>query len=502
VSGRDLVLAQGIAAARAGDRQAARRLLAEAARRDPGSELAWLWLSSVLDTTQGRSYCLQKALEINPDNKLTRRGLEALAGTRATRTMIVQAMAPEPGDVEQARPARPAPPPETAASRRGMQAVVEARAARAVVAPARTPEPGDTGEDRRPGRTLPPAASAPRPDFKAQAEARRARGLEVSPLGPKASLTGAVDLVRLAPPPADTAVPRRAPAARRKRRPGRRQVMSSSRFWQILVYCLGITLVSMVGVLLYRSTLGSTAPADTRLFGATFTEGGAVPHATLRPTFTATATHTATLTPSPQPSATASATPTLAPTATPTSLPTSTATSTPVPQPTPRRATAVPALVSAAMPPATAKAEPAPRPTLPPCSWDPRLDALGVRVEPVGVREGQTYWRLVEARWADEKQSAGKHSIYVEVLDLQGRRAMGQTVVVQWADGSVALPVVDRPAPDWGVDFAMYNCLGSYAVSVGGGPGDRVVGLGLGTPETPNFTVHTSFYLVFRMAQR
>jgi hypothetical protein len=127
---------------------------------------------------------------------------------------------------------------------------------------------------------------------------------------------------------------------------------------------------------------------------------------------------------------------------------------------------------------------------------------LGVRVEPVGIREGQTFWRLVDARWADEKESAGKHSIYIEVLDLQGRRAVGQTVVVQWADGSVALPVVDRPAPDWGVDFGMYNCLGSYSVTIGGAPSDRVVGLGLGTPQTPNFTVHTSFYLVFRRAIR
>jgi hypothetical protein len=145
---------------------------------------------------------------------------------------------------------------------------------------------------------------------------------------------------------------------------------------------------------------------------------------------------------------------------------------------------------------------PAARPTLPPRSWDARLDALGVRVEPVGIPEGQMFWRLVEARWADEQQSAGKHSIFIEVLDCEGRRVVGQPVIVQWADGSVALPVENRPFPDWGVDFGMYNCLGSYAVSVGGAPSDRIVGLGLGTLERPNFTIHTSFYLVFRLAQR
>jgi len=125
-----------------------------------------------------------------------------------------------------------------------------------------------------------------------------------------------------------------------------------------------------------------------------------------------------------------------------------------------------------------------------------------VRIEPVGIAEGQRFWRLVEARWADERQAVGKHSIFVEVLDFQGNRVVGQPVIVQWADGNVALSVENRPAPDWGVDFGMYNCLGSYAVSVGGAPSDRIVGLGLGTPERPDFTIHTSFYLVFRLAQR
>jgi hypothetical protein len=122
-----------------------------------------------------------------------------------------------------------------------------------------------------------------------------------------------------------------------------------------------------------------------------------------------------------------------------------------------------------------------------------------VRIEPAGVVPGQVYWRLVEARWSDEAQSGGKHSVFVEVLNAQGARAVGQPVLVKWADGQVGLIVEDRPPPDWGVDFGMYNCLGSYAVSVGGAPSDRVVGLGLGTSDAPNFTVHTSFYLIFRL---
>jgi hypothetical protein len=127
---------------------------------------------------------------------------------------------------------------------------------------------------------------------------------------------------------------------------------------------------------------------------------------------------------------------------------------------------------------------------------------LGVRIEPAFVGPGQPYWRLIEARWADEKESAGKHSIYVRVLDAQGRRAIGQPVIVQWTDGNVVLPAEDLPPPDWAVNFPMYNTLGSYAVSVGGAPTDRIVGLGLGTAQAPKFTIHTSFYFTFRLVYR
>jgi len=171
-------------------------------------------------------------------------------------------------------------------------------------------------------------------------------------------------------------------------------------------------------------------------------------------------------------------------------MPTDTPTPTPTSTPRPRRQAAA------------ATATPTPRPTLPPRWIDTRLADLGVRIEPVFAAPGQPHWRLVRARWTDEQESAGKHSIFVEVLDMQGNRALGQWVIVQWTDGSVSLPVENRPAPDWPVNFGMYNTLGSYAVSVSGAPSDRIVGIGLGTADAPNFTVHTSFYLTFRLAYR
>jgi hypothetical protein len=127
---------------------------------------------------------------------------------------------------------------------------------------------------------------------------------------------------------------------------------------------------------------------------------------------------------------------------------------------------------------------------------------MAVRVEPAFVAAGKPYWRLVEARWTNEQESGGKHSVFVEVLDVHGARALGQLVVFEWQDGTVALPVEDPPAPDWPVNFAMYNTLGSYAVRMSGAPSDRIVGLGLGTAEAPHFTIHTCFYLTFHLVYR
>ena len=280
--------------------------------------------------------------------------------------------------------------------------------------------------------------------------------------------------------------------------PGR--LLAKPRFWQGVVAVLGTIALAMAGVLAY-ATLARPGSADEETLAAAIAPlVSPSPAGTLRPTYTATATDT------PAPTDTATPTETPSPTATLTPVPTATPLPTETPLPT---NTATPAATATRRPRRTAPTAtptkaptPAPRAELPPRTLDPRLATLGVRVEPAFVGSGQRYWRLVEARWANEQESEGRHSVFVEVQDLNGRRAVGQPVTFQWADGSVTLPIVDRPAPDWGADFGMYNCLGSYWVYVGGAPSDRIVGLGLGTAETPYFTVHTSFYLTFRLVQR
>jgi CRP-like cAMP-binding protein len=180
------------------------------------------------------------------------------------------------------------------------------------------------------------------------------------------------------------------------------------------------------------------------------------------------------------------------------------ATDTPVP-PTPTPTEVPPTATTVPQPPPRTQAQPTPVPVenpQPPRHWDPRLDALRVNLQPAGVKAGQYYWRLVEARWENEAEAAGAHSIYIEVVDENGNRIVGQTVEIRWASGSLPLPIEDKPYPEYGTNFAMYNTLGSYSVRVGGLPSDVIVGLGLGTAEQPAFTVHTNFFLTFQKVKR
>ena len=103
MSPTDSLLAQGIAAAKAGDRSMARLLLTQAVRQDPDSEMAWLWLGGVLDTPQGRAFCLRKALALNPGNEAARRGLVALEAVPRSRTLVAQ---PLPLALPQPAPSR------------------------------------------------------------------------------------------------------------------------------------------------------------------------------------------------------------------------------------------------------------------------------------------------------------------------------------------------------------------------------------------------------------
>jgi CRP-like cAMP-binding protein len=176
-------------------------------------------------------------------------------------------------------------------------------------------------------------------------------------------------------------------------------------------------------------------------------------------------------------------------------------TDTPLPTetPVPPTATPKPVRVVAQSVEPTAVPEPARRPQ-PPRDLDPRLPALNVHiVEPPGLQPGQAYWRVTRVIWQNGEESGNDHTIYVDVLDENGGRIPpGQEVVMRWPDGDQRLFTEDKPSNENPVNFPMFGTLGSYQVSVSGLPSDTVVGLGMGTPEQPAFTIHTNFFIVFQ----
>ncbi len=68
-------LREGIAAAKAGQRQHARDLLMQIVEEDEENLPAWLWLSSVVDSLDDREVCLENVLELDPANEAARKGL-------------------------------------------------------------------------------------------------------------------------------------------------------------------------------------------------------------------------------------------------------------------------------------------------------------------------------------------------------------------------------------------------------------------------------------------
>lgn len=76
----DRLLKQGIAAAKQGNNATARGLLEAVIAQDDSNELAWIWLASTVSTVRERRFCLEKVLQINPNNTRARDALNALVG--------------------------------------------------------------------------------------------------------------------------------------------------------------------------------------------------------------------------------------------------------------------------------------------------------------------------------------------------------------------------------------------------------------------------------------
>ena len=67
-----------ITAIRSGRKEEGRQLRNLLIQQNPNDEMAWLWMSSVVNTDEQRARCLYHVLAINPENELARRGLKIL----------------------------------------------------------------------------------------------------------------------------------------------------------------------------------------------------------------------------------------------------------------------------------------------------------------------------------------------------------------------------------------------------------------------------------------
>ncbi|MFN8455624.1 MAG: hypothetical protein U0401_13320 [Anaerolineae bacterium] len=67
-----------ITAIRSGRKEEGRQLLNLLIQQNPNNEMAWLWMSSVVNNDEQRARCLYHVLAINPNNDLAQRGLQLL----------------------------------------------------------------------------------------------------------------------------------------------------------------------------------------------------------------------------------------------------------------------------------------------------------------------------------------------------------------------------------------------------------------------------------------
>ncbi len=71
-------LNEAIRTIKAGDKATGRKLLTHLIQTDPTNEMAWMWLAVAVENPHEKRRCLQRILEINPENTTAKQGLARL----------------------------------------------------------------------------------------------------------------------------------------------------------------------------------------------------------------------------------------------------------------------------------------------------------------------------------------------------------------------------------------------------------------------------------------
>lgn len=102
------LLNDGIAAAKAGNKVEARRLIEEVLAKNDRLERAWLALAGLVDTPRERRICLENVLEINPNNERARQALGQLDAAVPSAPATRAVSTPPPAAPSTPPPSRPA----------------------------------------------------------------------------------------------------------------------------------------------------------------------------------------------------------------------------------------------------------------------------------------------------------------------------------------------------------------------------------------------------------
>lgn len=158
--------------------------------------------------------------------------------------------------------------------------------------------------------------------------------------------------------------------------------------------------------------------------------------------------------------------------------------------------------------------------------WDPRLNQIcGLFLDDVAskVPPGQGYWRLVRGEFENEQQSGGNHHIFFKCLDGNGNPIENQKVWTSWAytsETGATSQFTKGPLDQYWANFPMYvgTCAGiemcgpaspgpwaynAYVDSTGSprgyaGPSDKVLGMGMTSPQGTPCGAHVNFRLTWR----
>ncbi len=100
-----------ITAIRSGRKDEGRQLLNLLIQQNPNNEMAWLWMSSVVNTDEQRARCLYHVLAINPTNEMAQRGLHLLGITVSDSRPVKVPRDSQPIPIQRAQPGVPIPSP-------------------------------------------------------------------------------------------------------------------------------------------------------------------------------------------------------------------------------------------------------------------------------------------------------------------------------------------------------------------------------------------------------